>query len=236
MYNNRRRIDLLKTYDPRTKLHISLMFLISVLVSWKLIPVLISTLFAFFLILLSRVRLSSIASSAIGLILLEVVLGIVLVIILPFQIGLYILLKLVSLTWVYLAVRSTMKQGEGLDAMAVGFGMRAATTRKIYLFLDFPEKVIREKRRARAAQRARGVDPGGNVFSRFHKELLLAIPNISSAVIRTKWQSEAMDKMGYQSTKRRRPFQTMQINAVDKVASIFFMILMLACIITMLFI
>ncbi|MCR5213471.1 MAG: energy-coupling factor transporter transmembrane protein EcfT [Eubacterium sp.] len=232
MYNNSRRIDILKSYDPRTKLHIALMFVVATLFSWKLIPVLVTIIMAFILILLCRTGIKALVSNCISVLLLSIILGIIFMIILPINIGLYIMLKLISLSLVYVALEKNIKQGEVIDGLALGFGLRAKTTRRLFSFLDFPSKVIREKRRARKAQIARGVDPGGTLFSRFHKEMLLALPNLNAAMSRTRKQNRSMDKRQYSSTRRRNVFVPLRLQMTDKVISIIFMIFMLASLIS----
>ncbi len=232
MYNNGRRIDILKSYDPRTKLHIALMLFVATAFSWKLIPVIISFMMGILIIILCRTGVKPLIKNSIALILLWLVLGIIFMIILPARIGLYIMLKLLMLTLVYIAIEKNIKQGEVIDGLALGFGLRARTTRFIFSVLDFPSKVMREKRRARKAQLARGVDPGGTIFSRYYKEMLLAFPNISAAVARTRKQNESMDKRQYSSTRRRNVYVPLRLTMTDKVISVIFMIFMLAALLS----
>ena len=233
MYHNGRRIDILRTYDPRTKLHISLMVLVACLFSWKLTSFLISLIMMATLVVISRTGIRTLLSSCLVLLFVWILLGIIATIVIPaHHIGLFILLKLVFLTISYVAVEKNMKQGEVLDGLAVGFGLRSVTTKYVYSVLDFPSKVMREKRRARKAQIARGVDPGGNIFTRFHKELLLMIPNIASAYIKTIRQNEAMDNRQYISTLRRNCYNPLRLEMTDKVISVIFMLMMLASLLT----
>lgn len=235
MHHNSRRIGALRTYDPRTKLHILLMYLIMCLVSWKIFPVLICALMGGILIYITRENLHKVASNAIGLLILELVIGVIVIVAAPVRIGLYFTLKLYLYTIVSLLIVSGMKQAELLDGLAEGFGLRAKTARMLMLILDYLPKLYREKKRGRLAQRARGVDPeSGNILDQFRKEILLTIPNLKYAFARSKSQYEAMNKKQYVSVIKRNSVVEMKLTWVDKVAACGFMFLMLSSIVLML--
>ena len=235
MHHNSRRIGVLRTYDPRTKLHILLMYLIACLVSWKLFPVLICALMGGILIYIMRENFQKVVSNAFGLLALELVVGLIVIIVAPVKIGLYFTLKLYMYTLVSLLIVSGMKQAEMLDGLAEGFGLRAKTARMLMLILDYLPKLYREKKRGRLAQRARGVDTeSGNMLEQFRKELLLTIPDLKYAFARSRSQYEAMNKKQYVSVIKRNRVVEMKLTWVDKVAACGFMFLMLASIILML--
>ena len=124
-------------------------------------------------------------------------------------------------------IMKSMKQGEILDGLSEGFGLRAKTAKTMMLILDFLPKVFREKKRGRKAQRARGVDPdSGNIIDKIRGNLLLAIPNIKYALTRSERQSEAMKKRQYLSVLRRNSIYDMKLNWVDKVITFIFMLIM----------
>ncbi|SEQ12099.1 Energy-coupling factor transporter transmembrane protein EcfT [Lachnospiraceae bacterium NE2001] len=247
-----RRFSVLRTYDPRTKLHILLMYLVLTLATWNVPGMVVSILTAALVIFMTKESLQTVVSMSLVLLLIDIVIGVICVIAFPIVIGLYIALKLILFTYVYLLIMKSMKPGEMLDGLALGFGLRARTTKYVMIVLDFIPKVYREKRRGRKAQRARGISPDGeysrtayirignfsfkqpdvrHVFSRIRQEALLAIPNIHYAVIRSKRQAEAMTRRQYHSTIRRSPVYELRLTAVDKVSTIIYWLLMLAGII-----
>ena len=230
----KRRLGDFKSYDPRTKLHILLMYLVLTLASWNIWSLLVSFVMSLLIIYLLRDVAGSVISPAIGLLSIELVVGIICIIFLPTATGFFITFKLLLYTIVSLMIMKSMKQGEILDGLSEGFGLRAKTAKTMMLILDFLPKVYREKRRGRKAQRARGVDPDrGNIIDKIRENLLLAIPNIKYALTRTERQSEAMKKRQYLSVIRRNSIYEMKLNWVDKVISIIFMLLMVGGIMLM---
>lgn len=230
----KRKIGDFKSYDPRTKLHILLMYLVLTLVSWNIWSLLVSFVMSLLIIYLLRDVAGSVISPAVGLLSLELLIGIICIIFLPTTTGLFITLKLLLYTIVSLMIMKSMKQGEILDGLAEGFGLRAKTAKIMMLILDFLPKVFREKKRGRKAQRARGVDPdSGNIIDRIRENLLLAIPNIKYALTRSERQAEAMKKRQYLSVLRRNSIYEMKLNWVDKVISFIFMMLMVGGIVLM---
>ncbi len=246
-----RRFSVLRSYDPRTKLHILLMYLVVTAVAWNAPAMALSVLIAALVIYMSRESLRPVVSMSLLLLLLDIIIGVVCMIAMPFKYGFYTTVKLLLLTFVYLLIMKSMKPGELLDGLALGFGLRAKTTKVLLIILDFIPKVYREKKRGRKAQKARGISPDGiysrrvfvrignksfrqpdvrHVFSRIRQEALLAIPNVKYAFTRSKRQSEAMTRRQYLSTIRRNPVYELKLTAVDKVSTIIYMILMLVTI------
>ncbi|MCR5633397.1 MAG: energy-coupling factor transporter transmembrane protein EcfT [Eubacterium sp.] len=229
-----RRFSVLRSYDPRTKLHILLMYFVLTLAAWNAPAMVVSVLAAALIIYISRENLQTVISMSLVLLILNVILGVVCIIAMPIITGIYVTIKLLLFTFVYLLIMKGMKPGEMLDGLALGFGLRAKTAKVLMIILDFIPKVYREKKRGRKAQRARGISPdggGSHFFSRIRQEALLAIPNIKYAYTRSKRQAEAMTRRQYHSTIRRSPVYELKLTAVDKIATIIFMLLMLATII-----
>ena len=226
-----RRFSVLRSYDPRTKLHILLMYLVVTAVAWNAPAMALSVLIAALVIYMSRESLRPVVSMSLLLLLLDIIIGVVSMIAMPFKYGFYTTVKLLLLTFVYLLI--------------------AKTTKVLLIILDFIPKVYREKKRGRKAQKARGISPDGvysrrvfvrignksfrqpdvrHVFSRIRQEALLAIPNVKYAFTRSKRQSEAMTRRQYLSTIRRNPVYELKLTTVDKVSTIIYMILMLVTI------
>ena len=204
MHNNSRRISRLKTYDPRIKLYILLIYLILTLATWDVIGMTLFVLTGAFLIFLCREELQKVISNAKGQMIILLLIGIVCMIFLPLKIGFYIAVKLEMLTVVSLLIVTSMKQSDILYGLTQGFRLRSGTARMLMLILDFIPKIYREKKRGRMAQRARGVDPfSGKIFEKLRKEMLLAIPDIKYAYARSKRQYEAMDKRQFISSVKR---------------------------------
>ena len=230
----KRRLGIFKSYDPRTKLHILLMYLVLTLASWNIWSLLVSVVMSALLILLLWDGVQAVLGQAIELLSIELLIGIICIIFLPTATGLFITFKLLIFTIVYLLIMRSMKQGELLDGLAEGFGLRAKTAKTMMLMLDFLPKIYREKKRGRKAQRARGVDPdSGNIIDRFRENMLLAIPNIKYAYTRTLRQSESMKKRQYLSVIRRNSIYEMKLNWVDKVISLIFMAMIIGGIVLM---
>ncbi|MBP3719045.1 MAG: hypothetical protein J6I58_05940 [Eubacterium sp.] len=204
MHNNSRRISRLKTYDPRIKLYILLIYLILTLATWDVIGMTLFVLTGAFLIFLCREELQKVISNAKGQMIILLVIGIVCMIFLPIKIGFYIAVKLEMFTVVSLLIVTSMKQSDILYGLTQGFRLRGGTARMLMLILDFIPKIYREKKRGRMAQRARGVNPfSGKIFEKLRKEMLLAIPDIKYAYARSKRQYEAMDKRQFISSVKR---------------------------------
>jgi len=231
-----RKFSVFRSYDPRTKLHILLMYFVLTLVAWNAPAMIVSVLAAALIIYLSRDCLQTVVSMSLVLLILNLIIGIICMIIMPLKYGFYVAVKLLLSTYVYLLIMKDMRPGEILDGLAIGFGLRAKTARIIMIVLDFIPKVFREKKRGRKAQKARGISPDGAgryIFSRIRQEALLTIPNVKYAYTRSKRQLEAMTRRQYLSTIRRKPVYELRLTSVDKLTSIIFLIFMLGAIILM---
>lgn len=217
----------MKTYDPRTKLHILLMFLIMTLIAWNPVSIISYTITAGLLIYLLWDGFHKIITEAIILLAVEVLAGLIFIIFTPTGFGLYLTYKLLLYTVISLMILNTMKQGEILDGVAYGFGVRTRTAKVILLILDYFPKVFREKRRSRQAQRAKGVDPdSGSIIDRLRKDMLLVIPNLKYAYSRSRKQYAAMNKKKYYSISRRNSIYEMKLTSVDKLITVAFLVLM----------
>ena len=234
MYNNNRNIGQLKTYDPRKKLYILLIYILIVLVSWKLPVFLISLLVAVIILLLCRVRPMSILVQSGEFIAVLLLMGLLLTLFTNVKAGVYFVVKTLMITFVYLAIMKNMKQIEVLDGLSLGFKMKAAAARRLSLIMDFIPMVEREKRRVRKAQMARGVESrSGNIFHRFRRELMLFVPNYRNTYIKIKRQKDVMNMRQFTSVKRRTRVHELSMTWIDEVVVIFFMIIFLLCILLM---
>lgn len=233
---NKRRLDDFRTYDPRTKLHILLAYFIMTLANWKLIPVLICVLAGALIMVTTRPNYRVMLTSLAWTVIIELIIGVLCIIFLPTLIGVYIMLKLITFSIVYFNVIRSIKQGELLDGLAYGFGLRTKTARRIMRLLDFQVRYEKENRRVRKAQRARGVDPyGGSILQRFRKKVLLTVPNVQNTIVKQRRQRDAIEMKLYTSLKKRSPVNELKITWIDKTAMIFMIIILLVSIELMLF-
>ena len=221
MYNNNRKLGSLKTYDPRVKLYILCMYLIMCIVSWKVLPVVVTFCTGIIIVLLSGQKLKYLWDISVSAILIELLLGLVFLFILkPFTV-LFLILKVIMFTFVYNSVIRCFKQVELLDGLSTGFGLGAAMSRRIYTILQFYPRFERQKKRVRNALKARGVDPdGGNILVRFKTEFMLSIPNYRNTYVESVNRQTAMKLRDYTSTKRRKMVYEIKMNLVDEVALI----------------
>ena len=234
MSNNSRKLGQLKTYDSRTKLYILTGFLVMTLVTWKVIPLLISFFAMLLILFLSKVRFNKIALSSLSAFALELVIGLILELAVSVKWGLYITFKMLTFTLVFNAIVYTMDQASVLDALSKGFGLSAKWSKRMSIMLNFCPRLYKERQRAVKAQKARGIsDTGINFRTLVRRQMILTVPNLKSAYIRSRRQSRAMETRGYTSVKRRSPIVPMAYTWVDDLALIVLMIFVLASVLFM---
>ena len=234
MNDKGRRLGQLKTYDSRTKLYILTGYLVITLVTWKVIPLLISFVMMLLILFLSKVSFRKIALTSLSAIALELVIGLVLELLVSAKWGLYVTFKMLCFTMVFNAIVYTMDQAAVLDALSKGFGLDAKWSKRISIMLNFFPRLYKERQRAVKAQKARGIsDVSVNVRTLIHRQVILTIPNLRSAYIRSKRQSMAMETRGYTSVKRRSPIVELKYTWVDDTVLIIMVIMILAAVLLM---
>ena len=234
MHNNSRRIGQLKTYDPRTKLYLLLGYLIITLVSWEIIPLLINVFLAVILIFISRVSFQRIAVGSLSAFAMELVAGLIFIFATSVKTGLYITLKLLLFTLVFNAIINTLDQAGIIDGLSKGFGLGAKASKRVSIALYFFPRIYKERLHGVRAQKARGIrNDGSRLRGGARKEVLLTIPNIKSAVIRSTRQSTAMQSRGYTSVKRRNAINTLAFTWVDDIVLLFMVLLIMVSILLM---
>lgn len=234
MHNNSRRLGQLKTYDSRTKLYILTGYLVITLISWKVIPLLISFAMMLLILFLSKVSFQKLAVSSLSAIAIELVIGLILELAVSVKWGLYATFKMLTFTLVFNAIVYTMDQAAVLDALGKGFHLNAVWSKRISIYLNFFPRLYKERQRAVKAQKARGIR-GTDIGVRtiVHRQIILTIPNIKSTYIRSKRQSMAMETRGYTSVKRRNSISEMKYTWVDDLVLIVMIIMILAALLLM---
>ena len=234
MHNNSRRIGQLKTYDSRTKLYMLTGYFVMTLVSWKVIPILICFVAMVLILFISNVGFNKIALCSLSAIALELVIGLVFELTVSVKLGLYLTFKMLTMTLVFNTIVNNMDQAGILDALGRGFGLSASMSRKLCVCLGFFPRLYKERTRAVKAQKARGITNKGVGFRTLvHRQVILTVPNIKSAYVRSKRQSAAMLTRGYTSVKRRTSISTLAYTWVDDLVLLVMVIMILASILFM---
>ncbi len=234
MRNNSRSIGSLKTYDARTKLYILCMYLLMAIISWKLIPVIIFAVGGIAIVFLCRLKTALLWDMSKSACLIELIIGLLMLLFISPIYVIYIVIKLIMLTFVFNGIMACIKQVDMLDGLMRGFRMKVSPAKTIYSLVEYFPEVYSQKRRVRSALMARGVDPdSGNIFRRFWREIELAVPNHANAYNEIKDRMNTMDMRCFTSARRRSRIDEMSYNAVDYVVIAVMVILVLATIWTL---
>lgn len=234
MHNNSRILRSLRTYDSRVKLYIMVLFVITNLVGWKWHSIIPAMALLFFIIYVSEIKLSELIGTSLNAVLISLIVSLILILTISLKIGILVLFKMLMITFAFISISHATRQTELLDALSTGFGLKAEASKMISAILSFLPHLKREKKRVRLAQKARGVDPDeGNMFVRFRKDLMLAIPNYKCNLLKTKRQLETMEMRQYTSVRRRKPLHTLKYTWVDDVVMILNVIIFLITVLLM---
>ncbi|MBO4864129.1 MAG: hypothetical protein J5517_07175 [Eubacterium sp.] len=237
MYNNGRKQSLIRGLDPRIKLYMICIYILMSLVTWKLIPVLIVFFAGLVLTWLCGHRIKYLWDISASAVCIELLIGLLFMFWLKPIYVLYIIMKLVSITFVFNAVIRCFKQHELLDGLISGFKLRTDTAKRVFLILQFYPSLEKQKKRVRNALKARGVDPDqGNMLTRFRTELVLSVPNYKSTYVESKRKSVAMNVRDFTSVRRRRRVTEMKLNFVDELFLIAEVVILLVAVYIQLFI